>query len=206
MSFIKNCGEKLPVKYLNIKSLSCFLACFFLFISVLQAAEPTRVRMHTSLGNMEIELNVEKSPRTVKNFLNYVNSRYYEGLIFHRVISGWLIQGGGYDEELSIFETDKPVRNEATNGLKNVRGTIAMARHWDPNSADSQFFINLKDNASFDHQSRSPRGYGYAVFGKIISGMDVADAIGNAETHVVEEFDKDVPVETIFIKKVEVID
>jgi len=153
---------------------------------------------------MEIELYADKSPRTVKNFLNYVNSRYYEGLIFHRVVSGWLIQGGGYDEELSIFETETAIRNEATNGLKNVRGTISMARHWDPNSADSQFFINLKDNPSFDHQSRTPRGYGYCVFGKVVSGMDIADAIGGVETHVVEDFDKDVPVKHIFIKKVKI--
>ena len=190
-----------------VKPTHQYLFFSFLFSQILchvYAEELPRVRMETSLGTMEIELYADKSPRTVKNFLNYVSSRYYEGLIFHRVISGWLIQGGGYDEELSIFETETAIRNEATNGLKNVRGTISMARHWDPNSADSQFFINLKDNPSFDHQSRTPRGYGYCVFGKVVAGMDIADAIGDVETHVVEDFDKDVPVKHIFIKKVEI--
>ena len=158
------------------------------------------------MGTIEIELYADKSPRTVKNFLKYVDSRYYEGLIFHRVISGWLIQGGGYDEQLSIFETYGPIRNEASNGLKNVRGTISMARHWDPNSADSQFFINLSDNASFDFQSRTPKGYGYCVFGRVVGGMQVADDIGDVETHAVAEFDKDVPVKHIFIKKVEMLE
>jgi cyclophilin family peptidyl-prolyl cis-trans isomerase len=174
---------------------------------IVEAAEQLpRVKMITSMGTMEIELNSDKSPRTVKNFLKYVNSRYYEGLIFHRVISGWLIQGGGYDEELNIFETQTPVRNEASNGLKNIRGTISMARHWDPNSADSQFFINLKDNPSFDHKNRTPRGYGYCVFGKVVNGLEVADAIANVETHSPADFDKDVPVKHIFIKKVEVME
>ena len=184
------------------------LFCLLLFqvVYTAQAADLPRVKMHTSLGTMEIELYSDRSPRTVKNFLKYVNSKYYDGLIFHRVVSGWLIQGGGYDEELSIFETEAPIRNEATNGLKNVRGTISMARHWDPNSADSQFFINLKDNSSFDHQNRTPRGYGYCVFGRVVSGIDVADAIGNVETHAVADFDKDVPVKHIFIKKVEVVE
>ena len=194
---------------MNFKLLTpCIKACIVVVLlqvtMIGEAEELPRVLMQTSLGTMEIELYADKSPRTVKNFLNYVNSRYYEGLIFHRVISGWLIQGGGYDEELSIFETETAIRNEATNGLKNVRGTVSMARHWDPNSADSQFFINLKDNPSFDHQSRTPRGYGYCVFGKVVAGMDIADTIGDVETYVVENFDKDVPVKHIFIKKVEV--
>ncbi len=174
-------------------------------LALAEAAEPTRVIIQTSMGSMEIELNSEKSPRTVKNFLNYTNSKYYDGLVFHRVVSGWLIQGGGYDEKLDYFETEPPIRNEATNGLKNLRGTISMARHWDPNSADSQFFINLKDNPSFDHQSRTPRGYGYCVFGKVIKGMEIADAIGDVETQAVADFDKDVPVKHIFIEKVEVV-
>lgn len=162
--------------------------------------------MQTSMGTMEIELYSDKSPRTVKNFLNYVNSKYYEGLVFHRVISGWLIQTGGYDEELKNFATEPAIRNEATNGLKNVRGSIAMARHWDPNSADSQFFINLNDNTSFDHQSRTIEGYGYCVFARVVSGMDVADAISNVETHAAGRFEKDVPVKHILIEKVEVVE
>ncbi|MBT7951000.1 MAG: peptidylprolyl isomerase [Gammaproteobacteria bacterium] len=173
---------------------------------IAKAAEPTRIKMLTSLGTMEIELNSEKSPRTVKNFLNYVNSKYYDGLIFHRTVSGWLIQGGGYDDKLDYFKTDDPIRNEARNGLKNLRGTIAMARHWDPNSADSQFFINLSDNSSFDHKNRTPDGYGYCVFGKVVSGMEVADAIGNVETQAMGHLSKDVPVDTVFIVKVKVIE
>lgn len=171
-----------------------------------QAEELPRVLMQTSMGTMEIELYSDKSPRTVKNFLNYVKSKYYEGLVFHRVISGWLIQTGGYDEELKNFATEPAIRNEATNGLKNVRGSIAMARHWDPNSADSQFFINLNDNTSFDHQSRTIEGYGYCVFARVVSGMDVADAISNVETHAAGRFEKDVPVKHILIEKVEVVE
>ncbi len=182
-----------------------FIAALFQVTFVIQAADLPKVIMKTSMGTMEIELDSEKSPRTVKNFLNYVNSKYYDGLIFHRVVNGWLIQGGGYDEALSIFETEAPIRNEASNGLKNIRGTISMARNWDPNSADSQFFINLKDNPSFDHKNRTPRGYGYCVFGRVVSGMEVADAISRVETHAVASFDKDVPVKPVFIEKVEVV-
>jgi cyclophilin family peptidyl-prolyl cis-trans isomerase len=183
--------------------------CSVMFFQTAYAEEKgelPRVKMQTSMGTMEIELYSDKSPRTVKNFLNYVNSQYYDGLIFHRVVSGWLIQGGGYDEKLDYFKTDDPIRNEARNGLKNLRGTISMARTWDPNSADSQFFINLKDNASFDYQNRTPRGYGYCVFGRVVNGMDVADAIGDAETHAAGHLDKDVPIKHIFIKKVEVVE
>jgi len=170
-----------------------------------QATDLPKVIMKTSMGTMEIELNSEKSPRTVKNFLKYVNSKYYDVLIFHRVVSGWLIQGGGYDEALSNFATEAPIRNEATNGLKNIRGTISMARNWDPNSADSQFFINLKDNPSFDHKNRTPRGYGYCVFGRVVKGMDVADDISQVETHEVAGFDKNVPVNPVFIETVKVV-
>ncbi len=162
--------------------------------------------MHTSMGAMEIELYTDKSPRTVKNFLKYVNSQYYEGLIFHRTISGWLIQGGGYDRELNYFATEPPIRNEAKNGLRNLRGTIAMARNWDPNSAESQFFINLSDNPSFDHKNRTIKGYGYCVFGRVLTGMDVADAIGDVETHAAGHLDKDVPVEPVFISKIEILE
>ena len=194
------------MRFFYFRVLFLFSIMFFQAAYAEEKEDLPRVKMHTSMGTMEIELYSDKSPRTVKNFLNYVNSKYYDGLIFHRVVNGWLIQGGGYDEELSIFETEAPIRNEAANGLKNVRGTISMARHWDPNSADSQFFINLKDNSSFDHQSRTPRGYGYCVFGRVVSGIDVADAIGKVETQAVADFDKDVPIKLIFIKKVEVVE
>ena len=171
-----------------------------------RAADLPRVRMQTSMGDMEIELYADKSPRTVKNFLNYVNRQYYDGLIFHRVIGGWLIQGGGYDEKLDYFATDPPIRNEARNGLKNLRGTIAMARTWDPNSADSQFFINLRDNPDFDFKDRTLRGYGYCVFGKVVSGLEVADAIGAVATHAAAHLEKDVPVVPVVIEKLELVE
>ncbi len=171
------------------------------------ADELPKVRMTTSLGVIDIELFSDKTPRTVKNFLNYVNKQYYDGLIFHRVIDGWIIQGGGYDPDLNYFATDPPVRNEASkHKLKNLRGTIAMARTWDPNSADSQFFINLSDNPSFDFKDRTLKGYGYCVFGKIIYGMDVADAIGKVKTSAKGHLEKDVPFRTVLIEKIEVLD
>lgn len=171
----------------------------------LQAEELPRVKVLTTMGLMEIELDVEKAPRTVKNFLKYVEDHYYDGLIFHRVISGWLIQGGGYDEQLNYFKTYDPIRSEARNGLKNVRGTIAMARHWDPNSADSQFFINLSDNDSFNHKNRTVKGFGYCVFGRVVKGMDIADAIGAVETGAKAHLEKDVPIEPVYIVKMELI-
>lgn len=171
------------------------------------AEELPKVRMHTSLGSMDIELYADKAPRTVKNFLNYVNREFYDGLIFHRVISGWIIQGGGYDKDLNYFATDPPVRNEASkHKLKNLRGTIAMARNADPNSADTQFFINLQDNPSFDFKNRTPRGYGYCVFGKVVRGLDVADAIGEVPTGELGHLKKDVPLKTVLIEKIEVLD
>ena len=170
------------------------------------AEELPKVRMTTSLGVIDIELFSDKTPRTVKNFLNYVNKEYYDGLIFHRVIDGWIIQGGGYDPDLNYFATDPPVRNEASkHKLKNLRGTIAMARTWDPNSADSQFFINLSDNPSFDFKDRTLRGYGYCVFGRVTYGMDVADAIGKVPTDAKGHLEKDVPIKTVLIEKVEVL-
>ena len=194
------------MNYFSLRTITLVFALSFFSIHLAKAEEPIRIKMLTSLGKMEIELNSEKSPRTVKNFLNYVNSKYYDGLIFHRTVGGWLIQGGGYDDKLNYFKTDDPIRNEARNGLKNLRGTISMARHWDPNSADSQFFINLSDNPSFDHKNRTPDGYGYCVFGKVISGMEVADAIGNVETQAMGHLSKDVPVDTVFIVKVKIIE
>lgn len=171
------------------------------------ADELPKVRMTTSLGVIDIELFSDKTPRTVKNFLNYVNKEYYDGLIFHRVIDGWIIQAGGYDPDLNYFATDPPVRNEASkHKLKNLRGTIAMARTWDPNSADSQFFINLSDNPSFDFKDRTLRGYGYCVFGRVTYGMDVADAIGKVNTSAKGHLEKDVPVKTVLIEKIELLD
>ena len=162
--------------------------------------------MKTTMGDIELELYSAKSPVTVENFLNYVKSGFYRGSIFHRAVYGWIVQGGGYDRDLNELETGPPITNEADNGLKNVRGTIAMARTSDPHSADSQFFINLQDNPSFDHKAKTRRGWGYCVFGHVTKGMDVADAISEVRKHEVEGFGVTVPVEPVVIEDVIIVD
>jgi peptidyl-prolyl cis-trans isomerase A (cyclophilin A) len=158
------------------------------------------VILETSKGNIEIELDESKAPISSKNFLDYVNSGFYDGLIFHRVMDGFMIQGGGFDADMNEKETDEPIKNEAGNGLKNLRGTIAMARTNVIDSATSQFFINVVDNSFLDHVDDSQRGYGYAVFGKVIKGMDTVDKIKSVETGSVGGY-TDVPVEPIIITK-----
>ena len=133
---------------------------------------PPVVELDTSMGAIVIELNEEKAPKTVENFLNYVKSGQYEGTIFHRIIDGFMIQGGGMDEQMNEKPTKRPVENEADNGLKNDKGTIAMARTQDPHSATSQFFVNVKDNDFLNHTGKNAQGWGYTVFGKVTSGMD----------------------------------
>jgi peptidyl-prolyl cis-trans isomerase B (cyclophilin B) len=159
-----------------------------------------KVLMETSMGNITIELFKEKAPISVRNFLSYVNEGFYDGLIFHRVINGFMVQGGGMDENLQPKKTKFAIKNEAANGLKNLRGTLAMARTSVVDSATSQFFINLVDNAFLDYKGKRPEEFGYAVFGQVTDGMDVVDAIkgvktGNKGGHA------DVPVEPVFIKK-----
>ncbi|MFP4474304.1 MAG: peptidylprolyl isomerase [Desulfatibacillaceae bacterium] len=141
-----------------------------------------QVVLNTSKGEIVVELYDEKAPKTVANFLSYVDEGYYDGTIFHRVIPDFMIQGGGFTPKMAQKRTREPVKNEADNGLKNKRGTLAMARTSDVNSATSQFFINLKDNDFLDHRDKSDRGYGYAVFGKVVTGMDVVDAIAGVPT------------------------
>ena len=141
-----------------------------------------RVRMHTSAGQMLIELHAEEAPVTVRNFLDYVRDGFYQDTIFHRVIPGFMIQGGGFTPEMVQKKTGQPIRNEADNGLDNQRGTLAMARTQVVDSATSQFFINLADNDFLNHQNRSANGFGYAVFGRVIEGMDVVDAIAGVKT------------------------
>jgi len=158
------------------------------------------VVLKTNMGSIKIELYPDKAPETVKNFLWYVDHHFYDGLIFHRVIKNFMIQGGGFTKDMKKKEPNAPIVNEATNGLSNKRGTIAMARTMDINSATSQFFINLKDNTFLDHKNNTPRGYGYAVFGKVIDGMDVVDAIGNVKTTSRKGYD-DVPVDPVVILK-----
>ncbi|MGH7787109.1 MAG: peptidylprolyl isomerase [Candidatus Binatia bacterium] len=164
------------------------------------------VLMKTSMGDVKIELDKEKAPVTVENFLVYVNGKFYDGTIFHRVIPAFMIQGGGFDKDMKEKGgTKAPIKNEADNGLKNLNGTIAMARTSDPNSASAQFFINTKDNAFLDHRDKSTQGYGYAVFGKVVEGMDVVTKIeavptANKSPH------QNVPVTPVVIESIRVVE
>lgn len=187
-----------------MKTLKGFVAlaasCLFLLGLTMpaQAAEPTVV-IATSLGNITVELNPALAPKSVANFLKYVEDKHYDGTVFHRVIKDFMIQGGGYTENLSQKPTRAPIVNEAKNGLKNVRGSIAMARTGDPDSATSQFFINTVNNSSLDYPK--PDGYGYAVFGKVIAGMDVVDKIRAVQTGNVGPF-SDVPTKPVIITSI----
>ncbi|MFW6159630.1 MAG: peptidylprolyl isomerase [Acidobacteriota bacterium] len=156
------------------------------------------VLMKTTKGDIIIELYPDKAPVTVENFLTYVDEGFYNGTVFHRVIKGFMIQGGGYTTELHKKNTKPPIKNEASNGLFNKKGTIAMARTMDIDSATSQFFINHADNLFLDHKDKTPEGYGYCVFGKVVEGMDVVDAIAEAQT-MTRRGMKDVPRETMEI-------
>ena len=161
------------------------------------------VVISTSMGDIEAELYADKAPESVKNFLAYAQSGHYDGTVFHRVIKDFMIQGGGMLPDMSQKPTKAPIKNEADNGLKNTNGTLAMARTSVVDSATSQFFINVKDNAFLDHKSKTPQGYGYAVFGKVISGMDVVEKIENVSTGS-KGMHQDVPVEPVVIKSVTV--
>jgi len=150
--------------------------------SCTSAAKNPRVVFETTQGNVVVELDAHKAPISTQNMLDYVKAGFYDGTVFHRVIPGFMIQGGGFTADLKQKDTRAPIKNEAANGLKNARGTIAMARTGVVDSATSQFFINVVDNTMLDHTSDDPRGFGYAVFGKVVSGMDVVDAIRNVKT------------------------
>lgn len=165
----------------------------------------TKVLMTTNKGDIEIELNAEKAPDTVKNFLEYVNSGFYNGTIFHRVIKNFMIQGGGFTADMSQKETYAPIKNEANNGLTNDKGTIAMARTMDPHSATAQFFINLVDNDFLNFKAENAQGWGYAVFGKVTKGLDIVESIGDVETGRVMGM-ADVPKDTVTIEKVVVVE
>ncbi|MBI4457012.1 MAG: peptidyl-prolyl cis-trans isomerase [Acidobacteria bacterium] len=166
-----------------------------------RAEEKPVVEMETSMGTIAIELYPDKAPETIKNFLAYVDSGFYNGTIFHRVIRNFMIQGGGLMPDLTRKSTKPPIKNEANNKLSNKRGTIAMARTGEINSATAQFFINVQDNQPLDYHGDSPDAYGYAVFGKVISGMDVVDKIRNVKTASKQGYD-DVPVEAVLIKSI----
>ena len=174
-------------------------------VSLNTFAENPKVTIDTDKGSVIIELYADKAPDTVKNFLRYAEAGKYDGTIFHRIIKGFMNQGGGFDQEYKKIDTFPPIKNEADNGLKNSRGTIAMARTGDPHSATNQFFINTADNANLNHTGKTVRGWGYCVFGKIVDGMDVMDKISIAKTSAGGPFSSDVPVETITIRKVSLI-
>ncbi len=166
--------------------------------------ENTMIRFTTSLGSIDIEVYEDTAPKTAENFLNYIKDGFYDGLIFHRVIPGFVVQGGGFEPEMKERATRAPIGNEADNGLKNDRGTLSMARTNDPHSASSQFFINLKDNDFLNHTGTNPRGWGYAVFAKVVNGMDVVDKIAGVPTGTVGAF-SDVPKQDVVITKAEIL-
>ncbi len=158
------------------------------------------VELDTSKGAVKIELLLDKAPETVNNFLQYVDNKFYDGTIFHRVIPNFMIQGGGFDETFSEKSTNPPVQNEADNGVSNLRGTVAMARTSDPHSAGAQFFINVSDaNTFLDHTGKTNQGWGYCVFGRVTEGMEAVDAIREVETSR-RGMHEDVPVESVVIR------
>lgn len=184
-----------------------FLFVFTVVSPVLAGNEHSnlsRVLIETSEGKILLELYPQKAPETVKNFLNYVGSGFYDETVFHRVMPGFMIQGGGFTVDMEKKTCGKAIKNEADNGLKNARGTIAMARTSEPHSASSQFFINTVDNHFLDHKGNSPKGWGYAVFGRVIEGMDVVDAISKVKTGVHGRF-RDVPLHPVVIQKARIL-
>jgi peptidyl-prolyl cis-trans isomerase B (cyclophilin B) len=160
------------------------------------------VDVTTNHGAFAISLDPARAPTSVANFLRYVDAKHYDGTVFHRVIPTFMIQGGGFDARLEKKPVDAPIKNEADNGLKNTRGTVAMARTSDPHSATAQFFVNVTDNAFLDHQAKDGAGWGYAVFGNVIEGMDVVDKIKAVRTGASGPFAKDAPVEPVVITQV----
>ena len=169
-----------------------------------QQGKSSMVKLHTNHGIITIELNAEKAPATVQNFLDYVNDGFYNGTIFHRVIDGFMIQGGGFESGMKQKSVKAAIQNEAANGLKNDNYTVAMARTGDPHSATAQFFINVKDNDFLNYTAPNQQGYGYCVFGKVVEGMDVVDKMRKVKTGNRSGF-QDVPLEDVVITKAEVV-
>jgi cyclophilin family peptidyl-prolyl cis-trans isomerase len=167
--------------------------------------EPTQVKLETSLGTITVQLDSAKAPASAENFIAYVKSGHYDGTIFHRVIPGFMAQGGGFTPDFKQKATNAPIKNEADNGLKNKRGTIAMARTSDPHSATAQFFINYVDNGFLDYKSSTPSGWGYAVFGEVTDGMDVVDQMAKVPTGPGGPMPTDVPKTPIVIQKATVV-
>ena len=163
------------------------------------------IRIQTSMGTIDIELDHDKAPVTAENFEQYVKEGFYDGTLFHRVIDNFMIQGGGLTPDMATKSTREPIKNEADNGLKNITGSIAMARTGDPHSATAQFFINVKDNDFLDFKSPDINGWGYCVFGKVVNGMDVVEKI-KAQPTASKKGHQDVPVEDIIIEKAEIVE
>ena len=179
-----------------------------LSMSTLKAELPPEphVMLETNMGEITIRLYRDKSPETVENFLTYVNEGFYNGTVFHRIIRDFMIQGGGYDKNYDKKKTRAPIKNEADNGLKNQRGSVAMARTSRPHSATAQFFINTVNNDFLNFKSKDTRGWGYAVFGEVIKGMEIVDKIEHQPTSSGGPFPRDVPVKAVIIKRAKVID
>lgn len=165
----------------------------------------TRVKLSTNLGTITVQLNKEKAPVTTQNFITYVKEGFYNGTIFHRVIPDFMAQGGGFDASFKQKAVHAPIKNEADNGLKNKRGTLAMARTNDPQSATAQFFINYKDNSFLDYSAPNPQGWGYAVFAEVVEGMDIVDAMAKQPT-ASKDGHQDVPKTNIVIEKAEMVE
>ena len=163
------------------------------------------ILLKTNFGDIKVELNHEKAPKTAANFESYVKKGHYDGVIFHRVIDGFMIQGGGFEPGMTQKETDAPIENEADNGLENKAGTLAMARTMDPHSASAQFFINVADNSFLNHTGKNTQGWGYCVFGEVVEGMDVVNRIKGVPT-TMKMGHQDVPADDVIIEKAEIID
>lgn len=181
-------------------ALLCCCVLVFCAPGAAQAQEAPRVRVQTTMGSFVIELDVDRAPLTVANFLEYVRKQHYDGTLFHRVISNFVAQGGGYDEQYVERPTRAGIPNESGNGLSNRRGTVGIARSGDPHSANAQFYVNLADNPALDPQSSR---WGYAVFGKVVEGMNILDGIGAVATGAVGPFEKDAPLKPVVILKAE---
>jgi peptidyl-prolyl cis-trans isomerase B (cyclophilin B) len=205
-----------PGTLLRLFSLACALTLALCMGFTAQAASSTsnqgntmstspRVKLQTSQGDIIIELNAEKAPKTVENFLTYVKEGFYDGTIFHRVINNFMIQGGGFEAGMKQKQTHATIENEANNGLKNDRYTLAMARTSDPHSASAQFFINVSDNDFLNFTSPTPNGWGYAVFGTVVEGTEVVDKLKGVKTGT-KGFHQDVPTEDVLIEKATVIE
>ena len=187
--------------FLGMTLLCGWLACTP--IAWAQSDTP-KVKLSTNMGDIVLELDAKSAPNTVANFVSYVRDKHYDGTIFHRVINGFMIQGGGFEPGMKQKPTGAEIRNEANNGLKNIRYSVAMARTSDPHSATAQFFINVQDNDFLDHSAPTPQGWGYCVFGQVVAGMDVVDRIKTVKTGQ-RGFHGDVPLEDVLIERAEIV-